>query len=109
MGTPAAGGHNDQPLPHGAGYFEIHFTDGNHTRGGPEGKYDEFRSLRSASIWSAIAAEKNRGLALRYYIERREAGTPGESKRDSTDLKRRLDERLVVIAARQAIEKAQKP
>jgi len=57
----------------------------------------------------AIAAEKNRGLALGYYIERREAGKPGEFKRDSTELKRQLDERLVAIAARQAIEKAQKP
>ena len=57
----------------------------------------------------AIAAEKNRGLALGYYIERREAGKPGAFTRDSTELKRQLDERLVAIAARQAIEKAQKP
>jgi hypothetical protein len=43
-----------------------------------------------------------------YYVERREAGKRGAFKRDSTELKRQLDERLVAIAARQAIDKAQK-
>ncbi len=43
-----------------------------------------------------------------YYIERRVAGKPGAFKRDTADLKRQLDERLVEIAARQAIEKAQR-
>jgi hypothetical protein len=57
---------------------------------------------------AAIAAEKSRGLAMGYYIERREAGRPGAFKRDSTELKRQLDERLIAIAVRQAIEKAQK-
>jgi hypothetical protein len=33
---------------------------------------------------------------------------PGAFKRDTAELKRQLEERLVAIAARQAIEKAQK-
>ena len=68
---------------------------------------DEARAL--GQYGPAIAAEKNRGLALGYYIERREAGKPGDFKLDSTELKRQLEERLVEIAARQAIEKARKP
>jgi inner membrane protein involved in colicin E2 resistance len=67
---------------------------------------DEARAM--GQYGAAIAAEKNRGLAMGYYIDRHEMRHPGDFKRDSAQLKRQLEERLVAIAARQAIEKAAK-
>jgi len=62
------------------------------------GKYD-----------AAISAEHKRGLALGYYIERRESGGIGAFQaktREEAD--RVLEETIAKIAAKQAIEKAQK-
>jgi hypothetical protein len=66
---------------------------------------DEARAM--GQYGGAIAAEKNRRLAMGYYIERHESGKPGQFKRDTAALKREMEERMVSIAARQAIEKAQ--
>jgi hypothetical protein len=41
-----------------------------------------------------------------YYIDRHETGHPGDFKRDTAELKRQMEERLVAIATRQALEKA---
>jgi hypothetical protein len=62
------------------------------------GKYD-----------AAISAEHKRGLALGYYIERRESGVAGAFQaktREEAD--RVLEETIAKISAKQAIEKAQK-
>jgi hypothetical protein len=67
---------------------------------------DEARAM--GQYGAAIAAEKNRGLAMGYYSERHESGKPGEFKRDTAALKREMEERMVAIAARQAIEKTKK-
>ena len=60
------------------------------------GKYD-----------AAISAEHKRGLALGYYIERRESGAVGAFQaktREEAD--RVLEETIAKIAAKQAIERA---
>jgi hypothetical protein len=67
---------------------------------------DEARAM--GQYGAAIAAEKNRGLAMGYYNERHESEKPGQFKRDTAALKREMEERMVAIAARQAIEKAKK-
>ena len=62
------------------------------------GKYD-----------AAISAEHKRGLALGYYIERRESGAIGAFQaktREEAD--RVLEETIAQIAAKQAIGKAPK-
>ena len=62
------------------------------------GKYD-----------AAISAEHKRGLALGYYIERRESGAVGAFQAKTGDeADRVLEETIAKIAAKQAIEKAQK-
>jgi hypothetical protein len=43
-----------------------------------------------------------------YYSERHESGKPGQFNRDTAALKREMEERMVAIAARQAIEKTKK-
>src|SRR4051812_21977071 len=62
------------------------------------GKYD-----------AAISAEHKRGMALGYYIERRESGAAGAFQaktREEAD--RVLEETIAKIAMKQALEKAQK-
>jgi hypothetical protein len=65
---------------------------------------DEARAV--GQYGAAIAAEKNRGLAMGYYIDRHETRHPGDFKRDTAELKRQFEERLASVATRQALEKA---
>jgi len=56
---------------------------------------------------AAISAEHKRGMALGYYIERRESGVAGvftAKTREEAD--RVLEETIAKIAAKQAIERA---
>jgi len=60
------------------------------------GKYD-----------AAISAEHKRGMALGYYIERRESGLAGAfTAKTREEADRVLEETIAKIAAKQAIERA---
>ena len=68
---------------------------------------DEARALGKYD--AAISAEHKRGQALGYYISRSESGAPGTftaNTREEAD--KQLEEVIARIAAKQAIEKAQK-
>ena len=56
---------------------------------------------------AAISAEHKRGMALGYYIERRENGVAGAfTARTREEADRVLEETIAKIAAKQAIERA---
>ena len=62
------------------------------------GKYD-----------AAISAERKRGLCLGFYVSRSESGAVGAFQaKTSEEADRVLEETIAKIAAKQAIEKAQK-
>ena len=68
---------------------------------------DEARAL--GKYEAAISAEHKRGLALGYYIERRESGAVGAFQaktREEAD--RVLEETIAKIAAKQAIERTRR-
>ena len=66
-----------------------------------------FRQPRGHLAELPIAAHaRERGQALGYYINRSESGAPGTFTREEAD--KQLEEVIARIAAKQAIEKAQK-
>ena len=68
---------------------------------------DEARALGKYD--AAISAEHKRGQALGYYINRSESGAPGTfTARTREEADKQLEEVIARIAAKQAIEKAQK-
>ena len=68
---------------------------------------DEARALGKYD--AAISAEHKRGQALGYYINRSESGAPGTfTAKTREEADKQLEEVIARIAAKQAIEKAQK-
>ena len=66
---------------------------------------DEARAL--GKYEAAISAEQKRGMALGYYIERRENGAAGAfTAKTLEEADRVLEETIAKIAAKQAIERA---
>ena len=75
--------------------------------GEPPGSLRRRRALGKYD--AAISAEHKRGQALGYYINRSVSGAPGTfTARTREEADKQLEEVIARIAAKQAIEKAQK-